>query len=60
MARLQRLKPDAYNVEETITAQAAQRVVELFERLEGGDEVCLFSLSSLRLSVGELIQLFAS
>lgn len=60
MALLQRLRPDAYHVEETASTHAAQRIVETLEKLGRGDELCLFSLSALRLEAGEAAQLLAT
>lgn len=60
MALLQNLRPDAYHVEETASTHAAQRIVERLEQLGRGDELCLFSLSALRLDAGESAQLLAT
>ncbi len=60
MALLQRLRPDAYHVEETASIHAAQRIVECLEQLGRGDELCLFSLTALRLEAGEAAELLAT
>lgn len=54
---LRPLAPDVFHVEETATAQSARRILERLEHQGEGDEVCLFSLSTLRLDVGDVVRL---
>ena len=56
-ARLRRLSPERYQIEEYPTAFARQRMIELLDSLRPGDELCLASLDSLRLDVGDTAQM---
>lgn len=56
---LRPLSPQVFHVEETATAQSARRILERLEHLAEGDEVCLHSLSALRLGVGDIVRLIA-
>ena len=57
VARLRRLSPDRYQIEENPTGSARQRMIELFDSLRPGDELCLAALDPLRLDVGETARL---
>lgn len=57
VARLRRLSPDRYQIEENPTGSARQRMIELFDSLRPGDELCLAALAPLRLDVGETARL---
>ena len=56
-ARLRSLSPERYQIEEHPTAFARQRMIELLDNLRPGDELCLASLDSLRLDVGDTAQM---
>ena len=55
--RLRRLNPERYLIEEHPTSFARQRMVELFDSLKAGDELCLAALDPLRLDVGDVAQM---
>jgi len=57
VARLRRLSPDRYQIEENPTGPARQRMIELFDSLRPGDELCLAALDPLRLDVGDTARL---
>jgi hypothetical protein len=54
IARLQPLHPDRYQIEETISGPARQRLVELLDALNPGDELCLASLAALGMTPAEV------
>lgn len=56
-ARLRRLSPERYQIEEHPTASARQRMIELLDGLRPGDELCLVSLDSFGLDVGDTAQM---
>lgn len=55
--RLRRLAPERYQIEEHPTAPARQRMLELFDSLRAGDELCLGALDALRLDPGDAAQM---
>lgn len=58
-ARLKRLAPDRYHIEASSSGPSRQRLVELLDSLQRGDELCITSLASLCLEVGEAAQLIS-
>lgn len=57
VARLRRLEPERYQIEDRPTAPAQRRLMEALEALRPGDELCLPSLEALRLDAGAAAKL---
>lgn len=55
LARLQSLKPEAYHIEEAVTAAGGKRLTERLETLKAGDELLLTSLQSLGMPLGDIV-----
>lgn len=55
VARLQSLKPEAYHIEEAVTAAGGKRLTERLETLKAGDELLLTSLQSLGMPLGDMV-----